>query len=111
MAEQPFLSSQGTEVNKNSTSCTSVVSPQKKKKKKKKKKKEEEEEKEKKNKEKVWGQTKIPPICIFFKLSRLNCFFSLLTYVDFLEFIHQSLTLCCFLLSSTEHMSLLQLLN
>ena len=35
-----FLSSQGTEVNKNSTSYTSVVSPQKKKKKKKKKKKE-----------------------------------------------------------------------
>ena len=42
------LSSQGTEVNKNSTSYTSVVSPQKKKKKKK---------KEKKNKERVWGQT------------------------------------------------------
>ena len=42
-----FLSSQGTEVNKNSTSYTSVVSPQKKKKKK----------KEKKNKERVWGQT------------------------------------------------------
>ena len=41
-----FLSSQGTEVNKNSTSHTSVVSPQKKKKK-----------KEKKNKERVWGQT------------------------------------------------------
>ena len=38
---------QGTEVNKNSTSYTSVVSPQKKKKKK----------KEKKNKERVWGQT------------------------------------------------------
>ena len=35
MAEQkPFLSSQGTEVNKNSTSYTSIVSPQKKKKKK-----------------------------------------------------------------------------
>ena len=33
------LSSQGTEVNKNSTSCTSVVSPQKKKKKKKRKRK------------------------------------------------------------------------
>ena len=47
-----FLSSQGTEVNKNSTSYTSVVSLQKKKKKKKKKK------KEKKNKERVWGQTK-----------------------------------------------------
>ena len=44
--------SQGTEVNKKSTSYTSVVSPQKKKKKKKKKK------KEKKNKEGVWGQTK-----------------------------------------------------
>ena len=40
-----FLSSQGTEVNKNSTSYTSVVSPQKKKKKKKK-----EEEKERKEK-------------------------------------------------------------
>ena len=39
---------QGTEVNKNSTSYTSVVSPQKKKKKK----------KEKKNKERVWGQTR-----------------------------------------------------
>ena len=40
MAEQkrPFLSSQGTEVNKNSISYTSFVSPQKKKKKKKKKK-------------------------------------------------------------------------
>ena len=39
MAEQkrPFLSSQGTEVNKNSTSYTSVVPPQKKKKKKEKK--------------------------------------------------------------------------
>ena len=45
--------SQGTEVNKNSTSYTSVVSPQKKKKKKKKKK------KEKKNKERVWGQTNV----------------------------------------------------
>ena len=45
MAEQK-LSSQGTKVNKNSTSYTSVVSPQKKKKK-----------KEKKNKERVWGQT------------------------------------------------------
>ena len=43
------MASQGTEVNKNSTSYTSVVSPQKKKKKKKKK--------EKKNKERVWGQT------------------------------------------------------
>ena len=50
MAEQ--RTHQGTEVNKNSTSYTSVVSPQKKKKKKKKKK------KEKKNKERVWGQTK-----------------------------------------------------
>ena len=50
------LSSQGTEVNKNSTSYTSVVSPQKKKKKKKKKK------KEKKNKERVWGQTKYFPL-------------------------------------------------
>ena len=49
MAEQK-LSSQGTEVNKNSTSYTSVVSLKKKKKKKKKK-------KEKKNKERVWGQT------------------------------------------------------
>ena len=48
-----WLNSQGTEVNKNSTSYTSVVSPQKKKKKKKKK-----EEKEKKNKERVWGQTR-----------------------------------------------------
>ena len=48
---RPFLSSQGTEVNKNSTSYTSVVSPQKKKKKKKKKK------KEKTNKERIWGQT------------------------------------------------------
>ena len=48
MAEQKLLSSQGTEVNKNSTSYTSVVSPQKKKKKK----------KEKKNKERVWGQIK-----------------------------------------------------
>ena len=39
MAEKkrPFLSSQGTEVNKNSTSYTSVVSPKKKKKKKEKK--------------------------------------------------------------------------
>ena len=46
MAEQK-LSSQGTEVNKNSTRYTSVVSPQKKQKKK----------KEKKNKERVWGQT------------------------------------------------------
>ena len=46
-----WLKSQGTEVNKNSTSYTSVVSPQKKKKKKK-------EEKEKKNKERVWGQTR-----------------------------------------------------
>ena len=46
-----WLNSQGTEVNKNSTSYTSVVSPQKKKKKK-------EEEKEKKNKERVWGQTR-----------------------------------------------------
>ena len=46
---------QGTEVNKNSTSYTSVVSPQKKKKKKKKK-------KEKKNKERVWGQTKQTPL-------------------------------------------------
>ena len=50
MAEQK-LSSQGTEVNKNSTSYTSVVSPQKKKKKK----------KEKKNKEGVWGQTTLNP--------------------------------------------------
>ena len=41
MAEQkPFLCSQGTEVNKNSTSYTSVVSPQQKKKKKKKERKE-----------------------------------------------------------------------
>ena len=48
MAEQKrlFLSSQGTEVNKNSTSYTRIVSPQKKKKK-----------KEKKNKERVWDQT------------------------------------------------------
>ena len=46
-----FLSSQGTEVNKNSSSYTSVVSPQKKIKIKKK------EKKEKKNKERVWGQT------------------------------------------------------
>ena len=44
-----FLSSQGTEVNKNSISYTSVVSPQTKKKKK----------KDKKNKERVWGQTSI----------------------------------------------------
>ena len=43
---------EGTEVNKNSTSYTSVLSPKKKKKKKK---------KEKKNKERVWGQTS----CIF----------------------------------------------
>ena len=43
------MAEQGTEVNKNSTSYTSVVSPQKKKKKKKKK--------EKRNKERVWGQT------------------------------------------------------
>ena len=44
MAEhKPFLSSQGTEVSKNSKSYTSVVSPQKKKKKK-------EEEKERKEK-------------------------------------------------------------
>ena len=42
---------QGTEVNKNSTSYTSVVSPQKKK-----------EEKEKKNKERVWGQTMYTPM-------------------------------------------------
>ena len=49
MAEQK-LSSQGTEVNKHSTSYTSVVSPQKKIYIKKKK-------KEKKNKERVWGQT------------------------------------------------------
>ena len=57
MAEQKrsFLSSQGTEVNKNSTSYTSVVSPLKKKKKKKKKTKKKEK---KKNKERVWGQTK-----------------------------------------------------
>ena len=41
------MAEQGTEVNKNSTSYTSVVSPQKKKKK-----------KEKKNKERVWGQTR-----------------------------------------------------
>ena len=39
MGGRTFLSSQGTEVNKNSTSYTSVVSPQKKKKKKKKEKK------------------------------------------------------------------------
>ena len=45
MVEQ-IIVSQGTEVNKNSTSYTSAVSPQKKKKK-----------KEKKNKERVWGQT------------------------------------------------------
>ena len=51
-----FLSSQGTEVNKNSTSYTRVVSPQKKKKKKKKK---EEEKERKENKERVWGQTNI----------------------------------------------------
>ena len=44
-----FLSSQGTEVTKNSISYTSVVSPQTKKKKK----------KDKKNKEMVWGQTSI----------------------------------------------------
>ena len=44
-----FLSSQGTEVNKNSISYTSVVSPQTKEKKK----------KDKKNKERVWGQTSI----------------------------------------------------
>ena len=43
--ESLLLSSQGTEVSKNSTSYTSVVSPQKKKKKKKKK-----EEKERKEK-------------------------------------------------------------
>ena len=56
MAEQKtFLSSQGTEVNKNSTSYTSAVSHKKKKKKKKKKTK---KKKEKKNKERVWGQTK-----------------------------------------------------
>ena len=51
LVTRPFLSGQGTEVNKNSTSYKSVVSPQKKKKKK--------EEKEKKNKERVWGQTKV----------------------------------------------------
>ena len=43
------MAEQGTEVNKNSTNYTSVVSPQKKKKKKK---------KEKKNKERVLGQTR-----------------------------------------------------
>ena len=60
-----FLSSRGTEVNKNSTSYTSVVSPQKKKKKKKKKKK---QKKEKKNKERVWGQTTLQHACL-----RLTC--------------------------------------
>ena len=59
------LSSQGTEVNKNSTSYTSIVSPQKqqqkKKKKKKKKKKRRKRKKEKKIiKERVWGQTMKP---------------------------------------------------
>ena len=60
------MAEQGTEVNKNSTSYTCVVSPQKKKKKKK---------KEKKNKERVWGQTNGQPslgnfgICILW----LNC--------------------------------------
>ena len=49
MAEQKPFARQGTEVNKNSTNYTSVVSSQKKKKKKK---------KEKKNKERVWGQTR-----------------------------------------------------
>ena len=58
MAE-PFLSSQGTEVNKNSTSYTSVVSPKKKKKKKKKKKRRRRKRKTKKNKERVWGQTNL----------------------------------------------------
>ena len=107
MAEQkPFLSSQGTVVNKNSTSYTSVMFPQKKKKKKKKKKK-----RKIKIKKGSGARLKYLLYAVFFKLSRLNIFFSLLTYVDFLEFIHQSLTLCYFLLSSTEHMSLLQLLN
>ena len=50
------------EVNKNSTSYTSVVSLQKKKKKKKKK-------KEKKNKERVWGQTRV---YIIFLISAQN---------------------------------------
>ena len=50
MTEQKPFARQGTEVNKNSTSYTSVVSSEKKKKKKKKK--------EKKNKERVWGQTR-----------------------------------------------------
>ena len=54
-----FLSSQGTEVNKNSTIYTSVVFPQKKKKKKR-----ERKEKEKKNKERVWGQTSFISKCI-----------------------------------------------
>ena len=47
LVTRPFLSSQGTEVNKNSTAIQ-VLCPLKKKKKK----------KEKKNKERVWGQTK-----------------------------------------------------
>ena len=59
-----FLSSQGTEVNKNSTSYTSVLSPQKKKK----------EKKEKKNKERVWGQTSVHYFCVVFaKLKVKNC--------------------------------------
>ena len=37
LVTRPFLSSQGTEANKNSTSYTSVVSPQKKRKRKKRK--------------------------------------------------------------------------
>ena len=58
------VSSQRTEVNKNSISYTSVVSPQKyknkkKQKKKKKKKEKEKKKKEKKNKERVWGQTSV----------------------------------------------------
>ena len=57
--------SQGIEVNKNSTSYTSVVSPSKTKKKTKKKQKKK-KKKEKKNKERVWGQTTFQCIESFF---------------------------------------------
>ena len=72
------MAEQGTEVNKNSTSYTSVVSPQQKKKKK----------KEKTNKERVWGQTTRKHAYII--LTPLNSIF----VHFFLLFIHLFFLIC-----------------
>ena len=75
-----FLSSKGIEVNKNSTSYTSVVSPHKKKKK-----------KEKKKKERVWGQTKDKSLLRFLAVGYVGIQDSCLHH-----FVNQLCTACLF---------------